>query len=252
MKRPVRVAITRPRDQADDMVQAVLRLGGEPLCFPLIDIVTTLSDAFLTALREPVDLLVFTSARGIAAYLTGCTHLGLQMERPPAICVGEQTARAAAQAGMQVVAIPEVAAADSLPAVVDQHRPQPGRLLLVQGRLADPALSSELAARGWDVVRAVGYDTQMTPEAASCVQAVRLGEVDVLTFASGSAVRAFASAAKARAEHLPALVEGVIVASIGPKTTQVLAGVGLVPQVTASAASGSALIEAVFAYVHAR
>lgn len=227
----------------------VRRLGGVPLCYPLIQIVPARTQDFLAALREPVDALVFTSVNGVESFIAGRQEAGMVSPPPPAYCVGAATGQAAVRAGLTVRAIPGVAAASHMRGVLEKEYGSPGRVLLVQGREAGTALQDDLSAHGWQVVAAIGYETQATPQAHACVLAVRRGEIDALTFASGSAVRAFYRAwIHGQAQPSCMLQESVLVASIGPKTTEVLRRLGIEPQVTSVTASGHALIEALFAY----
>jgi len=234
------------------MVEAVQAFGGVASCFPLIDIVPRVTDALLAAVSEAVDAVVLTSANAVDAYVAGRAQADLHEHGPPVFCVGSQTAQRAAQAGLIVEATPRVAAAEYLPDLLDKWNKIPGRVLLVQGNRASSVLADQLRAQGWHVVTAVGYDTRTSPQAQACLQAVLQNEIDVLTFASGSAVQALVDAMNAAGVTGEAVRRRVVIASIGPKTTNVLRLADLEPHVTAEAASGHALIQAIFAYLGVR
>ena len=244
------VAVTRPRDQSQELVRLIESHGGAALLYPLIAITVEVDgNALRAAAAENVDALVFTSANGVRAYLAGVGAPSSPGERartayPPALCVGSQTAATAQSAGITVLAVPKTFAADQLAQTVLAAGMVNRRLLLVRGNLADEQLASTLRSLGCAVVEIVGYRTTEAPdEARRLVADAQAGRVQVVTFASGSAVAVFARTPGA--DSLPA---GVRIASIGPKTSRLLAQHGIGVDVTAAAATGADLVAALCNY----
>ncbi|MHB1627814.1 MAG: uroporphyrinogen-III synthase [Bacilli bacterium] len=275
----VAVAVTRPREQSLDLARLIERHGGTALLYPLIAIAAASDgDALRRAAAQDVDALVFTSVNGVRAYLSGraaaraanssppegaaeraagdranpsaeratagasldLTGRDPRETHPPAICVGSQTAAAAQAAGITVLAIPTAFASDQLARTVASAGMAKQRMLLVRGNLADERLACALRKLGCDVTEAVGYRTTEAPEEARrLMEDLLAGRVHVLTFASGSAVNAFARALGGA--PLPA---GALVASIGPKTTAALAHHGIRVDMTAAKATGEGLVDA--------
>ncbi len=245
----VAVAVTRPREQSRDLVRLIESHGGAALLYPLIEIAApTDGDALRRAAAQDVDALVFTSANGVRAYLAGrAAGTGTGELCPPAICVGSQTAAAAKAAGITVLATPRSFASDQLAQIVLDTGLAKRRILLVRGNLADKQLVRALRELDCDVVEVVGYRTTGAPEEARRLVAdAQAGRVDVLTFASGSAVTAFAETLGGAS--LPA---GVLVASIGPKTTAVLLQHAIRTDVTAAAATTDDLVAALRQHIRA-
>jgi uroporphyrinogen-III synthase len=245
------VAITRPADQAGEMVHAVEEFGGVPLLYPLICTRPLGTEGIRRANQARWDALVFTSKAGVDAYARACLTPGEKLDAPapPAYCVGGQTAKAARSYGLTVAVEPSEANAGALVQAMLNSGVSSGRALLVQGQLADDTVRTALESAGWVVQKVVGYETIGTGQAARLLDAVACRSVDVLTFASGSAVREFASCLAGRSQAVDVLGARLLIAAIGPSTCRVLHEVGLAPQITASKASGRDLIHALSDYI---
>ncbi len=181
----VRVIVTRPEGQADELVARLAEAGHEVVLCPLIRI-QPLGD-------EPIDAggydwLVVTSANGaaeIARRLSG---------RPRRIAaVGPATAAALAEHGLDADLVPRTTSQEGL--LAELPRPA-GRVLVAAAEGARPLLVDELGADFVPLYRTVELRPGRPPEG------------DLVVLASGSAARAFAAL---RAD-LPAV-------SIGPQTT---------------------------------
>lgn len=109
-----------------------------------------------------------------------------------------------------------------------------GRVLLVQGNLADDGLAGAIADRGWDVTKVVAYRTvSVTPDDEVRGPAL---SADVLMLASGSAASAWFDAF---GTETPA-----VVVSIGPSTTRVAEQLGIHVTATAEEQNLGAMIRA--------
>jgi uroporphyrinogen-III synthase len=180
----VRVIVTRPEGQADELARRLNEAGYEVVLCPLIRI-EPLGN-------EPVDgsgydWLVVTSANGaaeVARRLTG---------RPRQIAaVGPATAAELAAHGFAVDLVPQTATQEGL---LDELPRPPGRVLVAAAEGARRLLADELGADFVPLYRTV----ELRPE---------VPDGDLVVLASASAARAFA----ALGLDLPAV-------SIGPQTT---------------------------------
>lgn len=109
-----------------------------------------------------------------------------------------------------------------------------GRVLLVQGNLADDGLAGAIADRGWDVTKVVAYRTvAVMPDDEARGPAL---SADVLMLASGSAASAWFDAF---GTETPA-----VVVSIGPSTTRVAEQLGIHVTATAEEQNLGAMISA--------
>jgi uroporphyrinogen-III synthase len=181
----VRVIVTRPDGQADELAARLIGAGHKVVLCPLIRI-EPLGDKPIDA--AGYDWLVVTSANGaaeIARRLSG---------RPRQIAaVGPATAAELAAHGLAADLVPRVASQEGL--LAELPKP-PGRVLVGAAEGARPLLVDELGADFVPLYRTV----ELRPD--------ELPEGDLVVLASGSAARAFA----ALGVDLPAV-------SIGPQTT---------------------------------
>jgi uroporphyrinogen-III synthase len=181
----VRVIVTRPEGQADELARRLGDAGHEVVLCPLIR-VEALGDGPIDA--SGYDWLVVTSANGaaeVARRLSG---------RPRRIAaVGPATAAALAEQGFTTDLVPRVASQEGL--LAELPRPA-GRVLVAAAEGARPLLVDDLGADFVPLYRTVELRPVESPAG------------DVVVLASASAARAFA----ALGIDLPAV-------SIGPHTT---------------------------------
>jgi uroporphyrinogen-III synthase len=189
----VRVIVTRPEGQADELADGLRRLGHEVVLCPLVRI-EPLGD-------EPVDVssydwVVVTSANGaneLARRLQG---------RPGRIAaVGPATAEALAGHGLAADLVPRDATQDGL--LAELPRPA-GRVLVAAAEGARRLLVDELGADFVPLYRTVELRPEEPPQG------------DLVVLASGSAARA-----------LGALELNVPSVSIGPQTTAAAEAAGV-------------------------
>jgi uroporphyrinogen-III synthase len=181
----MKVLVTRPREQAQALVDELEQLGFEAVVEPLIALVP-LSD-------DPIDVsgyewVVVTSANG-------ARELARRMTAAPAriAAVGPGTAAALEQAGLEAAVVAEVHTQEGLVAVLDAPA---GRVLFVAAEGARSFLPEALGADFLSAYRTVELEVASLPDA------------DVALLASASAARAYARAGG----RGPAI-------SIGPQTT---------------------------------
>ncbi|PWI58850.1 uroporphyrinogen-III synthase [Sulfoacidibacillus thermotolerans] len=239
-----RVAITRPLLQSQEMMRAIANFGAEPKCYPLLEIRLLTDDPyFQQAVQRDVDLVIFTSVNGVRAYVHARGEDVSVQSFPKALCVGEKTAEAAMRAGIHVIGLPERYAAEYIVDLLRKNGAQGQRVLLVRGNLADPLLSSALVELGCDVLELIGYETVPGTEARKLWDDIKNGDIDAVTFLSGSAARVFAAAKNSDDQ-----IGRVVVAAIGPKTQQILVECQLPCHVVAQEATAFHLVHALANY----
>jgi uroporphyrinogen III methyltransferase/synthase len=188
----VRVVVTRPRDQAGQLVARLEGLGLEVVECPLVEI---------EPFDEPVDVegyewLIVTSpngAREVARRARG--------RLPKVAAVGPGTAEALHELGIEPAFVPGESTQDGL---IDEFPRTSGRVLFAA---AEGARRGPIERLGADFVPL--YRTRL-------VQPEKAPDGDLVVLASGSAARAFAELGV----DMPAV-------SIGPKTTRVAERAGL-------------------------
>jgi uroporphyrinogen-III synthase len=187
-----RVLVTRP-PQANDTLPALLAAqGAQPVLFATVAIVTE-ADGMVRldrALRHLGDYawLVFTSQKAVALFCERWKADPAGGPLPAIAAIGPATARALAEHGLQVTAMPKEYTGDAIPAVMGDVREK--KILVPRAQGAREDLINLLAQKGAVVEEIVLYQAVTSPpEPAAWVE---LGKgVDYVTFTSASTVRGF-------------------------------------------------------------
>lgn len=248
------ILITRPRSQSMETIEAVKKEGGSPLVFPVLSILDPESwDSCDKALRRisEYDAAVFTSANGLIGLEKRARAVGVSLDALAAIpvyAVGEVTASRLEKEGFRVGSLPQNYSADGLKTLFADAPVRGKRFMLVQGSIARQDLREYLASEGAITDTVVVYRTVevVPPETDSLVALLRNGAVDVVTFASPSAVRGFFHATHCetlfRAGGVP------LIAVIGSTTAEEVKKRGLPVPVIAKISTMAGLVEAIRDY----
>jgi uroporphyrinogen III methyltransferase/synthase len=243
-----RVVVTRARERAAELISLLEQAGAEVVAIPLIEIADPLSwsdaDQALNRL-EKFDFVVFTSANAVSKWLDHAVARNQRPVRPgqKISAVGDATARSLKEHGIRVDLMPKKFSATGLLEALDLDL-HGKRFLLPRGDLARPDLSRELRARGADVFEALVYRTlPASLDSDEWIRRIAQGEVDVITFASPSAVHHFVEwlgpgRVKTARIHFRA-------ASIGPTTSASLREHGLEVAIEAHPSTMPALCDAI-------
>jgi uroporphyrinogen-III synthase len=242
-----RILVTRTRRQASDLAAGLEALGAAPILIPTIEIVAPESyaplDAALAEL-ESFDWLIFTSANAVEVF---------EQRRSPSLrakkiaVIGPATARAVQGIGLEVDLVPPRYVAESLAeALMPEVRGR--RILLVRAAEARDVLPEALTAAGASVTIAEAYRNQTPPESVTALRRLFGSPAeypDAITFTSASTARNLVALLEAAAIQLPG---GVVLASIGPITSQALRELGYEPQIEAAEPTIPALVQAIAGY----
>lgn len=235
-----RVAVTRPVEGAETLIGRLEAEGARVIVTPLIRIAPVRDQrAIGRAARnaERYDWIVFTSANAVnlfsgarAGALPSTVSIGV---------VGAATAAAVAAMGARVDLIPEPNNAEALAKAL-ATRPIAGRRILWPRAVhARKGFARRLRAAGAEVDEIAVYRTEPDPAGARDLRArVERHAVDVITFASPSAVNSYAASG-------PVDVGGARVVVIGPVTANAARRVGLAVHARAAEPGVEGLIAAI-------
>jgi uroporphyrinogen III methyltransferase/synthase len=246
-----RVLVTRPREQTAELAAALRERGADPLLIPLLELAAPEDwapvDAALAA-REDYAGLVLASSNAVRAFAARANERGVALDDAAwrVCCVGPRTAAAARAAGLPVHLVPERHAGVSLAAAIAERCDLTrGRWLLPRAAEGRDELPDALRAAGAEVDVVSVYRTLPAPVDAAVLRARLIsGEIDGLTFASPSAVKAFAALLDSAARDASRLCA---VAAIGRTTAEALRVAGLRVDAVAENAGVEPLVEALIA-----
>lgn len=227
-----RILVTRPRDQAARLTELLEAEGAETVALPTIRIEPPEDwaplDAAIRALSD-YDCVIFTSVNGVAAFRERLRRAGRDARAAAGrivVAIGPATAGALREEGLAPDVVPEEFTAEGVVAAL-RPRLGPGTaVLLVRAAEARDVLPRELGAAGARVTIAPAYRTALAREGAEQALALLAARrIDAVTFTSSSTVRGFA--ALVAPDDPGRLLDGVVVAAIGPVTAGTAAEHGL-------------------------
>jgi len=248
------ILITRARSQTTDTIETIKKHGGKPLLFPVLSVIDPQSwescDHALRRIGE-YDAIAFTSINGVSGFLKRAEFLGIDLTTNGTLtisAVGDATAAMLRKSGIQVSEIPLTYSAADLGRALAGGAIRGKRFLLPQGNIARSDLQDHLVEAGAEVDPVVVYQTvEVTPPGTDAlVSLLENGAVDVVTFASPSAVRGFFHATHAEALFRENSVP--LIAVIGTTTSEEVRSLGLPVSVLARTATMDGLIESIRDY----
>ena len=255
-----RVLVTRPREQAGELCDALALLGAEPIEAPMIRIAPPEDIAPLqTAVSRAseFDWIVFTSGNAVQIFMETLLagNQDVRALKGPKLCtVGTSTAEKLTTFGIKVDLVPAEFRAEGLvQALAAQGSLQGARVLFPRGDIAREVVAEELRNEGAEVTEVIAYRTiieDLQREGEPDIYGMLLErKIDVVTFTSGSAVRNFA---KVFGEEQAAdLLRNTEVAVIGPVTAHAAQQLGIRASIQPAAYSVSALVDAIAAHYSA-
>lgn len=247
--RGLRVVVTRSATQAEGLRRPLETAGAVVLVRPLIRIEAGTQPGRLVAAVGAIrdyDWVIFTSSNAADRFIDALETAGTDLADVAAVriaAVGPATASALEVGGIRVDILPGEhqadALADALVAHADLDR---ARVLWPRAQGAGPELARALEQRGATVDDIEAYRTVRDEAAGAALrEEIAGGGIDVLTFTSPSAVRAFAPQPMSRAGD-------ACVAVIGPVTAAEASRRGLPVHVQAMEHTGEGLVAALEAY----
>ncbi|MGY1847610.1 MULTISPECIES: uroporphyrinogen-III synthase [unclassified Blastococcus] len=249
-----RVLVPRTKDQAGDMSDRLRAYGAVPVEVPTIAVEPPRSPAQMDrAVKGLVTgrygWIVFTSVNAVRAVREKFVELGLDARAFAGVkvaCVGEQTAEAVRDFGIQPELVPSGEQSSQglladFPEYDDVLDPIE-RVLLPRADIATETLAAGLVERGWEIDDVTAYRTvRAAPPAASVREAIKGGGFDAVCFTSSSTVRNLVGiAGKPHAK--------TVVAVIGPATAASAQEFGLRVDVQPETAAVAPLVDALAEY----
>ncbi|GCE28356.1 hypothetical protein KDA_38400 [Dictyobacter alpinus] len=266
-----RILVTRTREQASALSERLRGLGATPIEFPTINIVPptdwTELDAALRRLYAPTaaehyDWLVLTSTNGVHICMQRLRDLGYEpaaMQNVRIATIGPATAAALVEYGLHADLVPDEYIAEGVISALLNDAQERGislkgqRVLLARAAEARKILPLELRAAGALVDEVPAYYTQTVARdderGREILLQLQQGELDILTFTSSSTVRNFVSWLNSCAPDALKLVrQQVLLASIGPITSQTACELGLNVDIEATEFTIEGLVHALVLY----
>lgn len=228
-----RIVVTRPREQASELVEALEQLGATVIEAPTVRIVPPADYAPLDEACATVgtyDWVIFTSVNGVDYFFQRLqlSPLDVRALAGVRICaIGPGTAERLARHGLKVDLMPAEYRAEAIVEAVRATGNLSGkRFLLPRADIAREVLAEELRRSGAEVTEVTAYRSVGVDADEPDIYRMLLDKaVDVMTFTSASTVRNFVR--RYGQEAVADLLGSVVIASIGPVTAEAAQQCGL-------------------------
>jgi uroporphyrinogen III methyltransferase/synthase len=247
------VLVTRSREQASRLVEALSAAGARCLEVPTLEIAPPADFAPLDAALQNLaryDWVIFTSANGVSAFMDRLFLQGLDVRAlggAKIAVIGPATGEALKKYGLVAEVVPNTFQAEGLLAVLTPRVTPGTRILLARAAQAREVLPDGLTRLGAEVEVVPVYRARspqsVPPEIAGELAA---GRVDILTFTSSATVHNFAGLVGP--DRFQGLAARATVAAIGPITTATLKEYGITTQIEPDAYTIPALAAAIIEY----
>lgn len=244
-----RVLVTRPKQQAGEMVHRLAEMGAVPFVLPSVEI-RPLSDwtAVDNAIRTlpQYDWLVFTSANGVNAFLGRLEALGLDMRalgNTRLAAIGPKTAEALTAYHLRPDVVPVRYQSEDLAASLIAYI-QPGkRVLLARADRGREILKELLEAHCLVEQLAVYSQVDAVEPDSELMDALRRGEIEFVTLTSSNIARALLGRLDATCRRRIEAGEIKLV-TISPVTSEAVRALALPVAAEATEATTAGVVEA--------
>jgi uroporphyrinogen III methyltransferase/synthase len=248
-----KILVTRAREQASRLSDLIHALGGEPVEYPTISIAEPDDYARMDLAIQDIDSfdwIIFTSVNGVASFFKRLRHHRQdvrRLHRAKLCAIGPKTREALENYGLLVETVPGEYRAEEIVRELQGKVKAGDRVLLPRAEIARRVLPEALTSMGAVVTEVPAYRTLTGGGASGLVTAMlQKKEIQVITFTSSSTVQNFVK--MLNAPDLSNLLEGVIVACIGPVTAGTARDLGIKVDLVASEYTIEGLVQAIADY----
>lgn len=244
--------ITRPREQSEELRRELEACGFQVLYFPTIQIAPPASwEACDRVLNRPPAYyhgVIFASVNGVKGFVHRMRDRGINpggLNRWTLYAVGPKTADELEAEGLKADFVPEQHNAKALARHLIAGDIRGKRFLFPRGDLGGDALLRALAEAGAEVEPVEVYRTIAADMGGAETHLRRIfhGEIDVVAFASPSAVKNFAGAMPGGS--LAELNNRTVLAAIGPSTLAMIQTLGGTGAFVAEVSTAKGLADAI-------
>jgi len=245
-----RILVTRTREQASKLKEALVELGAQVFEVPTIKVEYILNGETLTKLKElpRYDWLVFTSENGVIAFFSALAKLDLDLRfiaNQKIAVIGPGTESALKKYFIKPDLRPEKDyTQEGLLAAFSLVDLKGKRVLLIRAKVARDVLPKGLAELGANVEILPIYETKLPEESKEKLVLILRQGVDVITFTSSSTVENFFKLL----EGTEVKLSKVLFAVIGPITANTLRQYGFEPEIIAKENTIQGLVSAILEY----
>ena len=249
-----RILVTRPEDQAAELVDRLWSLGADPIEAPTIRVIPPEDDGPLDAACDQAgtfDWIVFTSVNGVDSFMRHLCRGSRDVRELKGVrlcAIGPATAERLAGYNLRVDLVPDEHRAEAVVVALREHDTLSGqRILLPRADLAREVLPKELRRAGAEVVDVTAYQTVLAGgdkgTGPDIYRMLLEQEIDVVTLTSASTVK---NLVKILGKDPAAdLLNMTVVAAIGPVTAEAASQLDIRTTIMPTTYTVPALVDAI-------
>jgi uroporphyrinogen III methyltransferase / synthase len=251
-----RIVVTRPRTQSGELARRLSELGAEVIEFPTIAIEPPTDYAPMDRAIEQLnqyDWLFFTSVNGVQSFFDRLRRLGKNsqaLDHLKLVAIGPETAGRLKREGAHVYLVPAIYQAEGILEGLDPAEIGGRRILMPRAAKAREILPETLRQWGASVDVVQAYQTVLPRDYQFGLHEVFKKQIDVITFTSSSTVENFFRLLEG--EDPNRMLQGVIVACIGPITARTAFDSGLGVDIVSSEFTIPGLVGAIVKFLRIR
>ena len=247
----VSIGVTRPDEQSDNIADRIVRLGGEPVLMPMIEVgpVDESQSVVIAGVLNRLpdfDWLVFASVNGVSEFFRHLYAAGLDaraLHHAKIAVIGSSTDRRLQDFGLKADLMPSEFRAESLAAALAERVRHKSVLWLRASRGRD-VLPTILTEAGAQFEQLVVYENRDAPSlSADVVQRLKSGSLDWIGLSSPSIARRFAELVRA-SDMDPGTLRTQL-ASISPVTSSAARDCGLIISAQAKQFTWDGIVDAI-------
>ena len=238
------IAITRPREQAEEAARLIAQKGGKTYFVPTIEIKgprdLSAIKGFIAALCERrVDYVIFMSVNGVQHLLDAAENLGLKdnlkscLNSVATMAVGPKTAEALEKNRVHVSIVPEKYTSDGIMQTLRERGASGKTIYIPRTSQAPPELAETLRQMGNSVTEIYVYESKLPSDRELNEKFLRdlsEGRIDAIIFSSSLGAKNLVDMLKgsiAAKQLLDLIKTKTAVVAIGPTTAKTLTEMGL-------------------------
>lgn len=236
-----KVLVTASRPMAKKLGELLEQEGAEPVLFSLVMTHRRVEENFLLAMREieQYTWIVLTSANGVEAFFDSLKEQRIDIRRLAHIkfaVIGDGTAKALEAKGIFCDYIPTMYSSKDMSNSMIPLLTKEDKVLLLRAKEASKELPKALEENKISYEAVSLYETKYDKRKGEELNRI-LKDIDYVTFASSSAVKAFALMASEENKNCCAHI------SIGPVTSKTAAELGVTIDKTASTYTAQGMVD---------
>jgi uroporphyrinogen-III synthase len=164
------IAITRPRDQAEEASKMIEEKGGKPYLIPTIEIkglsdLSPIKDFINDLMKGEIDYVIFMSANGVRYLINAAESLGSRdqliehLAKTVIVAVGPRSAQELKNHKIHVALIPEKYSSEGIIQSLQQHDISGKSVYIPRTNAATPLLKESLKKMGAKVSEVYVYES---------------------------------------------------------------------------------------------